>query len=200
MSSRLVRLIAAVVVLKLLGLAALALAAVRYKQTAPPLPDADANEIDVVVVMDGARYLSTAPAFRGGRVTCWYGGADVDLREAVLDPSGARLEVRTAFGGTRIVVAPGVPVRVHAPAVFGGTVNSTGAAEPTASSPGLEIRGFTALGGLQVIAVAPGAELADWTGDGEAPGRDDDAAPSLEVGDDAGPEAGPEAGPDLAPA
>ncbi len=164
MSPRLVRLIVAIVVLKVLGHVALALAAVRYKQTAPAHPEPDANEIDLVVVMDGARYASTAPAFRGGRVTCWYAGLDVDLREATLDPAGARLEVRTAFGGTRIVVAPGVPVRVHAPAVFGGTSNETHAAEPTADAPGLEIRGFTTLGGLQVIAAEPGAELAGWSG------------------------------------
>jgi hypothetical protein len=191
MSPRLVRLIAAVVVLKVAGLAALALAAVRYKQTAPPLPDAEANDIDVAVVMDGARYVSTATAFRGGRVTCWYGGADLDLREATIDPAGARLEVRTAFGGTRIVVASGVPIRVHAPAFFGGTANATGAAEPGAGSPGLEIRGFTVLGGLQIVAAAPGADLVDWAGDGAAGRSGDDAAPTPE---------GPDAAPDVTPA
>lgn len=187
MSPRLVRLIAAVVVLKILGHVALALAAVRYKQSAPPHPEPDADEIDLVVVMDGARFASTAAAFRGGRVTCWYAGLDVDLRGATLDPAGARLEVRTAFGGTRIVVAPDVPVRVHAPAVFGGTSNETRAAGPTADAPGLEISGFTTLGGLQVIAAEPGAELAGWSGDDEARGRadgDDETAPGLEVGPD----------------
>jgi hypothetical protein len=189
MSPRLVRLIVAVVVLKVLGHVALALAAVRYRQTAPAHPDPDVNEIDLVVVMDGARYASTAAAFRGGRATCWYGGLDVDLREATLDPAGARLEVRTAFGGTRIVVAPDLPVRIHAPAVFGGTSNEMRAAEPSAEAPGLEISGFTVLGGLQVIAAERGEELAGWSGDDEARGRTDgdDEAPALEVGPDLTP-------------
>lgn len=190
MSRRLVRLIVAVVVLKVLGHVALALAAVRYKQTAPARPDADANEIDLVTIMDGGRYASTAAAFRGGRVTCWYGGLDVDLREATLDPAGARLEVRTAFGGTRLVVAPDVPVRVHAPAVFGGSSNETRAVEPTADVPGLEVGGFTVLGGLQVIVAEPGAELAGWSGDDEGRGRtdgDEDAAPGLDVEPDVTP-------------
>ncbi len=190
MSSRLVRLILLVVVLKVVGLAALALSAVRYKQTAPPPPQPDADEIDLVVVMDGARFASAAPAFRGGRVTCWYAGTDVDLRNATLDPAGARLEVRTAFGGTRIVVAPGVPVHAHAPAIFGGTSNVTGAAEPSAGAPALEIRGFTVLGGLQVIAAEPGAQLAGWTADDDATGYDDDeaeAAADRDVAPDAEP-------------
>jgi len=194
MSPRLVRLILAVVVLKVLGHVALALAAVRYKQTAPARPEADADAFDLVVVMDGARYASTAAAFRGGRATCWYGGLDVDLREATLDPAGARLEVRTAFGGTRIVVAPDVLVRVRVPAVLGGTSDETGAATPTANGRGLEISGFTVLGGLQVIAAEPGAELAGWSGDDEARGRSDgdgdgdgETVPGLEVVPDVTP-------------
>jgi hypothetical protein len=190
MSPRLVRLIVAIVVLKVLGHVAVALAAVRYKQMAPARPEADANEIDLVVVMDGARYASTASAFRGGRVICWYAGLDIDLREATLDPAGARLEVRTAYGGARIVVAPDVPVRVRVPAVFGGTSNETRTAEPAADAPGLEISGFTVLGGLQVIAAERGEELAGWSGDDDARGRtdgDDEATPGLEVGPDVAP-------------
>lgn len=190
MSRRLVRLIVAVVVLKVLGHVALALAAVRYKQAAPARPEADANEIDLVVVMDAARHASTAAAFRGGRVTTWYAGLDVDLREATLDPAGARLEVRTAFGATRIVVAPDVPVRVQAPAVFGGSSNEARAVTPTADAPGLEISGFTVLGGLQVIAAEPGEAIADWSGSDEARGRaagDGEAAPGLEVRPDVTP-------------
>jgi hypothetical protein len=190
MSPRLVRLIVAIVVLKVVGHVAVALAAVRYKQTAPARPEPDANEIELVVVMDGARYASTASAFGGGRVICWYAGLDIDLREATLDPAGARLEVRTAYGGTRIVVAPDVPVRVRVPAVFGGTSNELHAAEPAVGTPGLEISGFTVLGGLQVVAAEPGLELAGWSGDDEARGRidgDDEAAPGLEIGPDAAP-------------
>ena len=82
---------------------------VRLKQSAPPRPDAAADEIDLVVVMDGTSFASTAPAFRGGRVISWYAGTDVDLRNAKLDSAGAHLDIRTVFAGTRVVVAPGVP-------------------------------------------------------------------------------------------
>ncbi len=98
------------------------LAALKFRKTAPPLPDPAADEIDLVAVMSGAQLASTAVSFRGGRVICWYAGVDLDLREATFDPAGADLEVRTVFGGTRVVVAPGVPVTASGPAVFGGRV------------------------------------------------------------------------------
>ena len=183
------------VALALLGVSiaagvASALAAVNLKKNAPPRPEPDADEIDFVTVMDGAKLASTASAFRGGRLVCWYAGVDLDLRGATLDPDGARLEVRTAFGGTRIVVAPGTPVRVGGPAIFGGIMNETGAAEPTVEQPGLEIEGFTVFGGLQVVAAEPGVELAGWGDDDEAAGRSDgdvEPVPALQVEPDATP-------------
>jgi len=178
MSRPLVRLIVAVMLAKIAGHVAVALAAVRYRQQAPARPDPAADEIDLVTVMSGEQFASTAGSFRGGRVICWYAGVDLDLRGATLDPAGARLEVRTAYGGTRIVVAPGVPVRVSAAAVFGASMNETHAQQPTAEAPGLEITGFTVLGGLQVVAAEAGAELSGWSGAGKDDhDHDDEPAP-----------------------
>ena len=139
-----------------------AIVAVKLKTSAPPLPDASADEIDFVVVMDAAKHASTSPAFRGGRVRCWYAATDLDLREAKLDPAGAHLEIRTVFGGTRVVVAPGVPVRTSGPAILGGVMNATGTAEPTSEAPGLEIAGFTLFGGLQIAVAEQGEEIPSW--------------------------------------
>jgi hypothetical protein len=50
-------------------------------------------------------FHSTATAFRGGTLDCWYGGGIVDLRDATLDPAGAHLEVKAVFGGAQILVA-----------------------------------------------------------------------------------------------
>lgn len=141
-----------------------ALAAVKLKNEAPPLPDAAADEINLVVVMDGAKLASTAASFRGGRVVCWYAGTDLDLRDATLDPAGARLEIRTAFGGTRVVVAHGVPVLTSGPAIFGGVVNpTTTATTATPDAPALEITGFTVFGGLQIVAAESGEKIPSWT-------------------------------------
>jgi hypothetical protein len=187
----LAKLLGVVVVVSIGGAAASALAALNLKKKATPRPDEAADEIDFVTVMDGAEFASTAASFRGGRVVCWYAGVDLDLRDARLDAAGASLEVRTVFGGTRIVVAPGTPVRVSGPAIFGGVQSSVGAPETTAETPGLEITGFTLFGGLQVIASEPGEEIPGWTGehdhqhDDEHP--DELPAPSLEMTPDVEP-------------
>jgi hypothetical protein len=168
----LARLLGLVIGLSLAAGIASALAAVSFKKKAPPRPDAAADEIELVAVMDAAKLASTAAAFRGGRVISWYAGVDLDLREATFDPAGARLEIRTVFGGTRVAVAPGVPVIVSGPAVFGGAANTTGAAEPTPEAPGLEITGFTLFGGLQVVAAKRGEAIPTWVPEPEpAPDR-----------------------------
>jgi hypothetical protein len=155
------------------------IAALRLKQSAPPRPDAAADEIDLVVVMDGTSFASTAPSFRGGRVISWYAGTDVDLREAKLDPDGARLEIRTLFAGTRVVVAPGVPVRTSGPAIFGGVMKPADAAELTSDTPGLEIGGCTVFGGLQIVVAEQGEEIPSWTPERPA---EPEAEPAVEPG------------------
>jgi hypothetical protein len=187
----LAKLLGVVIGASLVAGAASALAALSYKKRAPARPGPGADEIDLVAVMDGAELASVAPAFRGGRAICWYAALDLDLREATLAPEGARLDVRTVFGGTRIVVAPGVPVRVTGPAIFGGVMDSTGVPEPSPEAPGLEITGFTLFGGLQVIASERGEEIPAWAGEREH--EQDDAesreheAPALEVLEDVAP-------------
>jgi hypothetical protein len=177
----LVRLLGIVICASVIAGIASALAAVSYKKKAPPLPDAAADAIDLAVVMDGAKLASTAASFRGGRAICWYAGLDLDLREATLDPAGAQLEIRTAFGGTRVAVAPGVPVRIAGPALFGAAMNRTNAPAPTLDAPGLEITGFTLFGGLQVVAAERGEAIPDWVPGGKpAPTPEPASAPTPE--------------------
>ena len=47
----------------------------------------------------GIRERVTSRDFSGGQVTAIFGGAEIDLRDAELAASGARLEVTAAFGG-----------------------------------------------------------------------------------------------------
>jgi hypothetical protein len=159
----LARLLGVVIGASIVAGIASSLAALKLKQSAPPRPHAADDEIDLVIVMDGASFASTAPAFRGGRVISWYAGTDVDLREAKLDPAGARLDIRTVFAGTRVVVAPGVPVRMSGPAIFGVVMKPSGAAEPASDAPGLEIDGCTVFGSLQIVVAEQGEEILPWT-------------------------------------
>jgi hypothetical protein len=169
MSRFLARLLGLAIGVSVVAGTASALAALRFKKKAPPLPDPAADEIDLVAVMEARAFASTAGSFRGGRVICWYAGLDLDLREATFDPAGADLEVRTVFGGTRVVVAPGVRVAVGGPAIFGGRSNA--AVGPAAghegddadrARPGITISGFAVFGGLQVITAERGEGIVAW--------------------------------------
>ena len=55
------------------------------------------------------RWSSTARrrAFRGGSVTTMFGGGELDLRDATLDPAGATIHVSTLFGGGSLIVPEG---------------------------------------------------------------------------------------------
>ena len=160
----------------LAGLVVPPIAAAVAKQRLVPIDDEAADEISLVTVFDGGRYASRSTAFRGGSVLCWYGGLDVDLREATLDPGGARLRVTSVFGGTRVIVPEGWQVRVRSTPVMGGVSDDT--IGRTATGPTLEIEALAVFSGLRVTShlddedalIAPPAGSASTE-----PGADDEA-------------------------
>ena len=64
------------------------LAARAAKQHIEPLDTPDADDVRLVAILEPMSFRSTATSFRGGSVDCWYGGGVIDLRDAVLDPTG----------------------------------------------------------------------------------------------------------------
>ena len=100
----LVRLIKLVVVGWIVGMIAGSLAALSMKRRLVPTTDESADEIVAVAIFAPLAFHSTATAFRGGALECWYGGGVLDLRDAVLAPEGATLRVRAVFGGGQILV------------------------------------------------------------------------------------------------
>lgn len=74
--------------------------------------DPAADQVVLVAIFGPLDFTSTARSFRGGTVETWFGGGDIDLRDAVLDPAGADLTLRAVFGGGRIIVPPSWPVAI----------------------------------------------------------------------------------------
>lgn len=120
----------------------------RLQDSAQPEDD----DIEVASVYGSRVFRSSADAFAGGRVVCWYAGVDVDLRGAHLAPAGASLEVWTAFGGTRIRVPEDWDVESHGIAVFGGAANSAARPDAASDAPRLTVRHRTFFGGFAVAA------------------------------------------------
>jgi predicted membrane protein len=112
----------------------------------------DSDEIRLAGIYDEASLASTASSFRGGTMTSWFGGVDLDLRGATLDPAGARLTVRAIFGGGRIVVPADWAVDLDVVAIFGGVGDTRPTVEVREGAPRLAIDGFALFGGYGIVA------------------------------------------------
>ncbi len=116
--------------------------------------DDEAEEFKLVALMDGRNYESVSPHLRSGRVIVGMGGVDVDLRQAFLDPEGARLSLRVLAGGARVLVPMSWRVEVDQRVVGGAAQIET--PDPTTLPDGAPIVHIDALvvGGGLVIANA----------------------------------------------
>ena len=108
------------------------------------------NEFDLVTIFDGTDFASTAPAFRRGSVLTWYGGGQIDLRGATLDPAGAELNVRALFGGVQVIVPETWRVEQRMAAFLGGVSDSREKIEAQDTGPVLRLDGWAAFGGIDV--------------------------------------------------
>lgn len=77
-----------------------------------------------------------------------FGGVTIDLRDARLDPEGARIDATAVFGGVEILVPKGWRVTTSGTPIMGGIDNRT--AGQTAEGPELRIDALTIFGGTDI--------------------------------------------------
>jgi predicted membrane protein len=146
----------------LLGWFAFVMGAVVYAKVMgrdSTTPEPDADEIDLVTTFGPLEYANTASAFRGGKVTTWFGGGQLDLRGATLDPAGATIRTNTLFGGGNLIVPADWRVETRIVPVFGGVGDSRPDGNPAEGAPTLRLEGVAIFGGWGVTAEPPGEEL-----------------------------------------
>jgi len=145
-----VRLLGGFVVLNLLFALVSVGIALYIKFTHPSVGDEESDEVDLVTIFDGVELKSRAAAFRGGSWITMFGGGELDLREATLDPSGATLRVNAIMGGGDVQVPDGWNVELASKAIMGGV----GAHRPSATedpyAPTLRIEARAIMGGFGV--------------------------------------------------
>lgn len=135
-----------------------ALGAVAARRRIVPVTEPDADEIRLAAIFAPIHFQGRATNFRGGTVDCWYGGGVIDLREAVLDAAGARLEVKAVFGGGQILVPESWKVTTNVMGL-GGIGDSRPGLERAEDAPHLTIDGFALFGGFAVMSDVPEDEL-----------------------------------------
>jgi hypothetical protein len=149
------RLLRGLLIFKLGALAGMAAAAALFKHAVPSRGDEESDELALVAVFDGIELESRAKAFRGGSMFAWFGGIEVDLREAEL-AAGAHLSVNAFFGGIEITTPPTWRIESNAKAVVGGIVAQT-PADDDADAPVLSLDGMALFGGIEVTSKAQAA-------------------------------------------
>jgi hypothetical protein len=112
----------------------------------------------VVAILGGVNRISAAVPFHGTDVTAFMGGAQIDLRRAILAPGAeAVLDVFIVIGGCELKIPPEWVVSAPLVAVMGGVEDKRLIPTPgivqdatarTAAPPRLVVRGFVMLGGL----------------------------------------------------
>jgi hypothetical protein len=140
------RVIRPLLIFKLGAWAGMVISAAFVKRAVPSRGDEESDELSLVAVFGGIDLKSRANAFRGGSMLAWFGGIALDLREAQLAP-GARLSVRTLFGGIAIKTPPSWRIESDVKALFGGFDARTPAADDP-DAPVLTLEGAALLGGI----------------------------------------------------
>jgi hypothetical protein len=130
--------------------------AVIAKRQVVPLEDEEADEVRLAAIFGPMNFKSTAKAFRGGTIDCWYGGGAVDLRKATLDPAGAHFTVRAIFGGAQVVVPESWRVTSKVVGI-GGAGDGRAQIGRAEDAPHVTIEGIALFGGFGVMSEMPEA-------------------------------------------
>ncbi len=142
---RVVRLLLRLAILSWIGAAIGAVVAKSKLRSAGGPSD---DEVDLVAIFEPIRFTSLA--------LFWFGGGDIDLRGATLDPAGATLTIRAIFGGGRILVPESWRVELRVFSILGGAADTRATADRPADAPTLVVDGCAFMGGFAIFSEAPG--------------------------------------------
>jgi hypothetical protein len=98
------------------------------------------------------------------------GGADLDLRDALIDSNETVITVVSVMGGSDIIVPEGVEVELGGFALMGGNDLKVEGPRPRPGAPVVRVRAFSLMGGTDVKTKAP-RRIPPSSGDAPSPGR-----------------------------
>ena len=115
------------------------------------------NTLNVFAALSGVKRVVTATNFRGGEITALMGGAQLDLRQAIIPPGEeAALDVFLVMGGCEIFVPTTWTVSTPLVPVMGGIDDKRLPPLPGGDTlggrpaPRLVLRGLIVMGGIEI--------------------------------------------------
>ncbi len=119
-----------------------------------------ANQLLVAVMGGVVRRGRWTPA-KHTVVLAFWGGADLDFREADLPPGVTEITVIAVMGGAEIKVPPGLNVETGGIAIMGGFEHLGSSEAPSPDRPTLRINGLAVMGGVDIKVRLPGESSKD---------------------------------------
>ena len=101
---------------------------ISSKKTAPAHKESHSdrtNSFTGMAFFSGFNRRLNSKAFRWGRVTALFGGAEIDLRDSELSKDGAKMELTAIFGGIDLKIPKDWNIVLNSNAVFGGIGNKS---------------------------------------------------------------------------
>ncbi|MFA5537201.1 MAG: DUF5668 domain-containing protein [Bacillota bacterium] len=115
------------------------------------VPTSTGDSVNHFVIFSGLDSRCTAQNFKGGSATALFGGIELDLRDANMDPEGAVLDLTAAFGGVGVKVPASWRVAVAGTPIFGAWEDKTRVpSEITENQPVLNIKCLPIFGGIEI--------------------------------------------------
>ena len=110
----------------------------------------DGEWLDTTAVFGSTKKVVLSKNFRGGDITCFMGGAEIDLTKADIQGK-VMLDTTAVFGGIKLIVPPHWDVKVQTTAVFGGIEDKRPVQEVKSDTNKLLILdGAAVFGGIEI--------------------------------------------------
>ncbi len=112
----------------------------------------DQDVIDDMAFFGGGDKIITSQSFKGGKITCVFGGLNLNLIRARLSPGRNDVDIFCVFGGMKMIVPEEWDIKINVTSVFGGFADKRNIA-PTAlenKQGELVIKGIAIFGGGEI--------------------------------------------------
>jgi len=108
----------------------------------------DSEVVQGVAVLGGFKRVMNTPNFRGGSLTAFMGGCEIDLRDASISANPAVIDIFAVWGGVELRVPDDWVVELRGMPILGGFEDKT--RPPREHLKRLVVKGMVIMGGVEI--------------------------------------------------